>query len=60
MFGRRSEQDKETDRSGDPISEDIDYDLMSVLANRDGKVVQEPVIDVGPAYIEILQDFSSK
>ena len=59
MFGRRSEQDRETDRSGDPVSEDIDYELISALAAHSGKVVQEPDMDVGPAYIEILQDFSS-
>ena len=59
MFGRRSEQDRVTERSGNPVSEDINHEFISALAANDGKVVQEPDFDVGPAYIEILQDFSS-
>ena len=39
LFGRRSEQEKETERSLGPVSEGIDLELLSIVATRDGKVV---------------------
>ena len=41
IFGRRSEQDKDTERSAGLISEDLNPELLSVTAVRDGKIVQD-------------------
>ena len=39
MIGRKSEQEKVTERSGGPASEDIDHELLSIVAAHDGKIV---------------------
>ena len=59
MFGRRSEQERETEKSQSPISEDFRQELLSVLAAEDGEVVQEPDHQEGPAYLYVLSDHMS-
>lgn len=43
MFGRRGEPDNETEYTfnSKQLSQDIPHDIISNLANRDGKVVQD-------------------
>ena len=36
IFGRRSEQENDTERSCGPISEDLNIELLSAIAVRDG------------------------
>ena len=51
IFGRRSEQDKDTERSAGPISEDLNPELLSVTAARDGKIVQAYESYYNPAHL---------
>jgi hypothetical protein len=41
MFGRNGEPDRLTEHTCGQISQDINHEAVSQLANKDGKVIQE-------------------
>ena len=55
MFGRNGEPDRLTERTCGQLSEDINHENISQLANEDGEVVQQDTCQATrPANVYVL------